>query len=207
MARHYVREDGLPGRPKTRTHSCPPKGFSLHKGLMRHLDPQGWYEKLEERRQLERAELDPPDPDYPHLKRVTDPKERDSVMCRSKVVAVCTILDDLEVAQINRRLVLEIDPACPDKILFKEIAFMLKQVRNSPARKINTKAWADHRILALYDLILMGYDPSKERKQLAAWLFPEIRRQKSQGDKFDRAVKYLNHAISVLPELRAQSSR
>jgi hypothetical protein len=101
--------------------------------------------------------------------------------------------------------VLEIDPNCPDEILFEKIATVLKRARNKPARRINTKAWAEHRILALYDLRLMGYDLSKDRKQLAAWLFPEINNEKPRGDKFDRANEYLKAAMASLNALRAQS--
>jgi hypothetical protein len=148
---HLTRlyEYGRAGRPKTKIDSSPPKGLSLHLGLMERLDPYGWYRKLEERRQFERAGSDPRDPDDPRLRRVTNPEERDGLMCRTDVVAVCNTSDDLEVAHFNGRVVLEIDPNCPDEILFEKIATVLKRARNKPARRINTKAWAEHRILAL----------------------------------------------------------
>jgi hypothetical protein len=206
VKRRYVYEDGHPGRPKTEIDSNPPKGFSRHLGLMKRLDTKGWYRQLEERRQYERTNSDPRDPDEPQLRRVTDPNELDHLMCRSDVVAECKTKDDLEVAHFNGRLVLEIDPDCPDEILFEKIATLLKRVRNGKARRIKTKAWAAHRILALYDLKLMGYDFSKERKQLAAWLFPEINDGKQRGDKFDRAIKYLKAALSSLNTVRAQAA-
>jgi hypothetical protein len=127
-------------------------------------------------------------------------------MCRTDVVAICNTQDDLEVAHYNGRVVLEIDPACPDEILFKKIAIVLKRARKGKSRRINTRAWEKHRILALYDLKLMGYDLSKDRKQLAAWLFQEISDEKRRGDKFDRAIKYLGAALSSLKTLRAQTT-
>jgi hypothetical protein len=127
-------------------------------------------------------------------------------MCRTDVVAVCTTSDDLEVAQFNGRLVLEIDPACLDEILFEKIATELKRARNGKSRRISTKGWAKHRILALYDLKLRGYHVSKDRKQLSAWLFREINDEKRRGDKYDRAVKYLRAALSSLNKLRTQTA-
>jgi hypothetical protein len=51
----------------------------------------------------------------------------------------------------------------------------------------------------------MGFDFSKDRKQLAVWLFREIKDEKQRGDKFDRARKYLEDALSSLGALRAQA--
>jgi hypothetical protein len=130
----------------------------------------------------------------------------DRIMCRTEVVALCENSNDLKVALFNKRLVLEIDPACPKEILFKKITALLKRVPNKKARRINTKAWASHRILVLYDLKLMGYEFSKERKQLAAWLFPEINSDKQRGYKFDRAKEYLDEALSSLNTIRAQAA-
>jgi hypothetical protein len=206
LAQRYVYEDGRPGRSKTKIELNPPQGFSLHLGLMKRLDLRGWYRQLEERRQYEKTNLDPRDPDDQRLRRVTDPTERDRVMCRSEVVAVCDTLDDLEVARFNGRLVLEIDLSCPDEILLEKIPAILKLARNRKTRRISTKAWAEHHILALYDLKLQGYDLSKDRKQLSAWLFPQINDEKQRGDKFDRAIKYLAAALSSLDRLRAQSA-
>jgi hypothetical protein len=206
LARRYTYENGRPGRPKTEIDSSAPKGFSLHQGLMKRLDPRGWYRELEERRQYEKSDRDPRDPDDARLRRVADPIERDRVMCRTEVVAVCNTSEDIEVAHFNARLVLEIDPACSDEILFEKIKAELNRVRDKKSRRINTKAWEQHRILALYDLKLMGHDVSKERKQLAKWLFPEIDNEKRRGDKFDRATGYLTAALSSLNTLRTQTA-
>jgi hypothetical protein len=181
---------------------------------MSRLDARGWYRELAKRQRREYLKSTPrvyikgaiprsyKDRSF---RRIANPEEMDQIMCRTDVVAVCETQNDLEVAHFNRRLVLEIDPACPDEILFKEIATLLKRVRHGKARRINTKAWGAHRILALYDFKLLGYDFSKERKQLAAWLFPEINDDKQRGDKFDRAIEYLEAALSSLNTIRAQA--
>jgi hypothetical protein len=205
--RRHTYDYGRPGRPKVKVGSTPPKGFKLHLNLMKRLDARGWYRQLEERRQLEGAESDPRDPDDQRLRRVTDPDELDRMMCRTDVVAVCNTADDMKVAHFNGRLVLEVDPLCPPELVFQKIAIVLKQARRSTPRRINTKPWVHHRILALYDLRLLGYNLTKERKQLALWLFAEIRNEKARGHKFDRAKKYLDEALSSLTTLRAQSSR
>jgi hypothetical protein len=205
MTRPYVAEDGRPGRPKTETDTKPPPGFSLHIALMEKLDPRGWYRQLAERRLYESMEGDPRD-DYFQLRQVTDPDELDRLMCRTDVLAECRSLEDLKIAQFNGHMVVEINPACPNDIVFDRLATLLDRVRSQNVRRINTKAWKEHRILALYDLKLSGYDLSLERKQLALWLFPEIGDEKARGDRFDRAKELLEVALGSLEVLRAQSS-
>lgn len=204
MTRPYVVEDGHAGRPKTEINPEPPPGFSLHDPLMEKLDKRGWYRQLAERQRYEEMDGDPHHREF-NLRQVTDPEEIDRFMCRAHVVAEVNTLDQLEGALFNGRIVIEIDPVAPKKVLFKQIAALLDDVVSRTGRQISTKAWKDHRILALYDLKLMSYDLSSERKQLAAWLFPEIDDEKKRGDKFDRAKEYLDTALSSLPALRAQS--
>lgn len=211
--RGYVVEDGRPGRPKTEIEQKPPNGFSLHDKLMERLDARGWYRQLAERKRIEEMEGDPRDVE-PWLRQITDPEEMDRIMCRVDVVAECKTADDVKIAQFNGRLVVEIDPAAPKDLLFSKISALLDTRRTSiedtklqSARRINVTPWKEHRILALYDLKLMDYDLSAERKQLAAWLFPEIDDEKRRGDKFDRAKEYLEAALASLGTLRAQSTR
>jgi hypothetical protein len=174
---------------------------------MRKLDIRGWYSQLGERQRIEKMGGDPRDYEVdPRAKRLTDPIEMDRFMCRTDVVAECESPEDLEVARFNGRIVVEIDPACPDDLLFKKIKAVLDRARDRKPRKINTNAWAEHRILALYDLQLMGYHLSKDRKQLSVWLFPELNDDKARGDKFDRARELLAAALSSLSDMRAQSS-
>jgi hypothetical protein len=205
MKRQYVAEYGRPGRPKTETETEPPRGFSLHVALMEKLDLGGWYRQLAERQLYENMEGDPRN-EYFQLRQVTDPEEFDRLMCRNEVVAECNTRQDLEIAKLNGRIVVEIDPACPNDIVFDKVAALLGRVRGQNARRINTKAWKEHRILSLYDLKLSGYDLSVERKQLALWLFPEIGDEKQRGDRFDRAKELLEVALASLAALRAQSS-
>ena len=87
MIRSYMY-DVRPGRRKTKINSKPPKGFSLHLGLMKKLDIRGWYKELGERQQYEKMDCDPHDYTVdPRLRRVTDPIEIDRFMCRIEVVA------------------------------------------------------------------------------------------------------------------------
>jgi len=202
MARAYFYEDGRPGRPRVPVNQSPPKYIFHLNALMLRLDDRGWYRELAKRQRREYLRANAPFEGRP----IGDPLEMDRIMCRTDVVAECKDKTDLEIAQFNGRVVLEIDPDCPDDRLFKKIAAILDQVRKRRSRRINTKHWATHRILALYELKLRGHDLSQDRKQLAAWLFPEIRSEKTRGDKFDRSRQYLCEAISQLPTLRAQSS-
>ena len=65
--------------------------------------------------------------------------------------------------------------------------------------------WSKHRLVELYDLMLMGYDPVKDRKKMAAWLFPEIRNPQGRGKKLDRAAKLLNEALDSVRMIDAQT--
>jgi hypothetical protein len=200
----YIYEDGFAGRPKVPINHSPPKDFSRLDALMLRLDDRGWCLELAKRQRFEALKANPP----PHRKGqpIRDPFEMDQVMCRAYAVAECKDETDLEVARFNKRIVVEIDPNCPDNLIIKQITAILDQTRKRHARQINTKHWTEHRILVLYDLELMGYDRSKNRKQLAQWLLPKISSQKAQGDKFDRAKRYLDKAKDQLPALRAQLS-
>lgn len=197
----YVYEDGSPGRPKVLIDHSPPKDFSRLDALMLRLDDRGWYHELAKRLRREALIANPVS--HGEGQPIRDPFEMDRAMCRTNSVAECKDETDLEVARFNKRIVVEIDPNCPDNLLFKQITTILHQTRKRHARQINTKHWVEHRILVLYDLELMGYDRSKNRKQLAQWLFPKISSQKAQGEKFDRAKQYLDEAKDLLPTLRA----
>lgn len=204
MAKPYHYEDGEPGRPKVEIDPSP-KWLSNHVVLMKDLDIRGWYLQLASRVAYEIKRDEFADQENWPYRPVTDPEEIDAVMCRTTPVALCQTPQELEVAQFNGRIVLEVDPNCPEALLFQEIVRVLRTVREKPVRQVNTRAWAEHRILAMYDLKLADYDLSAERKQLAAWLFPEIENQKTRGDKYDRAREYLDDAIGSIPTLRAQS--
>jgi hypothetical protein len=210
--RGYVVEDGRPGRRKTKIEQKPPNWFRLRDGLMDKLDARGWYRQLAQRKRTEEMDGNPRDVE-PWLRQITDPEEMDRIMCRVDVVAECKTANDVKIAQFNGRVVVEIDPAAPKDLLFSKIGTLhdargtsIEGTKLHLARRINVTPWKEHRILALYDLKLMDYDLSAERKQLAAWLFPEIDNEKKRGDKFDRAKEYLEAALASLNTLRAQST-
>jgi hypothetical protein len=201
LKRRYVYDYGRPGRPKVKVSPTPPKDFSRLIELMPALDARGWYRELTERLRREYLEKARETED-----QIVNQEEIDRVLCRTDVVAVCNTSDDLEVARYNGRIVLELDPVCPDKMLFSKIGPILNRLRRRAARRINTKAWVNHKILVLYEYKLMGYDVSKDRKQLAVWLYPEIKDEIQRGDKLDSANKYLEAAVASLTALRAQSA-
>ena len=127
-------------------------------------------------------------------------------MCRNEPVAKVETLLDLEVAQFNGRLVLEIDPKCLNDELIQGVEDFLEAAREDkrrPSWHISFDAWSNHRIIPLYDLQLKGHDLGRWRKQLAKWLFPEIADEKARGDKYDRARELLTEALDALPTLRA----
>jgi hypothetical protein len=66
-------------------------------------------------------------------------------------------------------------------------------------------AWRLYRIVALHELRLRGYDPQRQRKQLAAWLFPEQRNQLARGEMLDRAVELLDDALAAARAIDAQT--
>ena len=137
---------------------------------------------------------------------VRDPNEMDRLMCRAEPVAIVETALDLKVAQFNSRLVVEIDPGCLPKELYEKIGELLASARNQKPslHHVQPEAWASHRILALFDLELHGED-LQNRKQLALWLFPEVKGEKARGDRYDRACELLERAKDVLSVLRAQS--
>jgi hypothetical protein len=196
------------GRPKTKIDGAPQEGFQTYDDLTKNLDGRGWYRELESlRMRLEADKLE----DWPHLKSdfeagfrpIIDPLEMDRIMGRAEPVAKVETPQHLKAAQFNRRLVIDLDPRCLDDVLVQKIKDLLKAEREQkPTRHTSFEAWANHRILALYDLHLKGYDLDC-RKQFAGWLFPEIADLKARGDKYDRARKLLAEAVAMLSALRA----
>jgi hypothetical protein len=67
------------------------------------------------------------------------------------------------------------------------------------------RAWRDHRILALAECIHIGNSPRKDRKQLAAWLFPEIKDQTERGKKLDKAAKLLEQLRASVRVIDSQT--
>jgi hypothetical protein len=170
--------------------SAAPFDLAADDKLMASLDPQGWYRELatRQRRAHIRKHYDPEN--WSQLgtefaagfKPVDDPQEMDRLMCRTDLVAKVETPQDLAAAQINGRLVLEIDPDCLKGVLFQKIKDFLETAREEkrkPSRHISFEAWSHHRIITMYDLQLKGHDLRRRRKQLAKWLFPEISLQRA----------------------------
>lgn len=202
----FAGDDGeRRGRPKAALQRQPPQDFKLNDELMQNLDKQGWGRALADfaRREAIDAEFKPED--WKHLKRELDggfapvgSEEMDRLMCRMEPVAIVETEHDLGVALFNGRLVLEFDLACTTDLLCKKLKECLESARKRKpsGHDINIRAWANHRILALYELKLRGYDLRDDRKQLAKWLFPEIGEVKARGNKYDRARELLEQARS-----------
>jgi hypothetical protein len=221
MMMRFAGDDSVRrGRPKTKIDRAPPEGFQTYDDLTKNLDAGGWYLELAGRQRCAFVFAHYKPEDWPRLKPdfeagygpIIDPLEMDRVMGRAEPVAKVETPQDLEAAQFNRRLVIDLDPGCLDDVLFPKINDLLKAARREreeekekerererprarastkakakPNRHISFEAWANHKILALYDLQLTGYDLMGQRKQLAEWLFPEIADPKARGDKYDRA--------------------
>src|SRR5271165_4347652 len=269
----FTGDDGKRrGRRPLKVASAAPFDLAADDKLMAGLDPQGWYRELATRQRRSDIRKHYKPEDWPQLetefaaglKPIEDPQEMDRFMCRTEPVAKVETPRDLEVAQFNGRLIVEIDPDCLEDVAFQEIKGLLKDKRKEksedllnaarkekkkieywltdahtdpaelanllkekekieeeiedlleaareekrkPNRHISFEAWANHRILSLYDLELMGYDLEGQRKQLAKWLFPEIADQKTRGDKYDRARELLAEALAALKTLRAWAER
>ncbi|MGJ0393309.1 MAG: hypothetical protein ACR650_11285 [Methylocystis sp.] len=206
----YVGYDGTrAGRPSIRTTAEPPPGFSLHDDLMGSLDASGWYREIAGRLRREGIAQHYRADELARLKEdfcvapVDDPFEMDKLMCRKEPVAVVRNETDLRVATFNGRLVIEIDTDVHEEVLLRSIKTVISSCGAHPPRRKQFGAWVEHRILAFLDLLLLGYAPEKDRKQMAQWLFPEINDVEERGKKFDRAGGYLRDAIACLRSLRA----
>lgn len=202
-------DDPRPGRPPLDIDQQAPIDISSYdiraQSLGTHRD---WYEALR-RIQIEA-----------HYRGIEVPKgyeidydieRRDREMCRSQPVAQVVTERDLAVAHLNGRIIIEIDPGCLPEVLNEKVATLVattlknRKVRK-PSRHFSLEALASHGILALFALQMRGYDLSKERKQLAAWLFPKIEGEKARGDYYDRARELLYEAFALLPSWPKTSS-
>jgi hypothetical protein len=204
------------GRRPSKVTSTAPFDLAADDKLMAGLDAKGWYRELAKRKRRAfvaahygpEYDLERSNQSTAELQPIDDPEEMDRFMCRTEPVAKVETPLALKVAQFNGRLVLEVDPGCLDDVLFQKIKDLLKAVRaRKPNRHISPKAWANHRIISLYDLQLAGYDLKRRRQRLAKWLFPGIANAKARGDKYDRACEKLAEALAALSTLRAWAER
>jgi hypothetical protein len=111
-----------------------------------------------------------------------------------------------------------VDPNTPD--LAKRLGTEAEKIRKAhplPIKKprgrpnkpgniaISMNAWRVYRIVELHEFRLKGYDPRKERKQMAAWLYPEQKNERKRGEMLDRAVELLDEALAATRVVDAQT--
>jgi hypothetical protein len=196
------------GRPKIPVKRKQPDWFQTYDDRTTGLDAAGWYRELAGLARRSFLEANCSREDWQRYSNdgyapVSNPEEMDRLMCRAEPVAVVETAQDLKIAQFNSRLVVELDLGCQPKILHEKIEELLASARNQKPslHHVKPEAWAKHRILALFDLELHGED-LQNRKQLALWLFPEVKDEKARGDRYDRACELLKRAKAALAILR-----
>ena len=119
-------------------------------------------------------------------------------------------------------VLIAVDPSTPNllerlngeaKAIRERHPLPIKKQRGRPSEPANVvgidavtiEQWRVHRIITLHELRLAGHDPRKNRKQLAAWMFPEVKDQRRRGLMLDRAVELLDGALAALAILDAQT--
>jgi hypothetical protein len=65
--------------------------------------------------------------------------------------------------------------------------------------------WRKYRIVHLHKLLLNGNDLPKDRKQLAALMFPEEKDPRKRGQMLDRAKELLDEAFAAQRMIDAQT--
>jgi hypothetical protein len=228
MVRRYLKElgDGAYGRPRARIAKRPPD-FSL-------CDTRGW----DARRFLreltirqgqhawdrERAEWKTIIGSNADLAPVSDPDEVNRFLDRPPAVSQVTSKEHAAHAMDLGMILIAVDPNTPD--LAKKLSAEAKDIRaryplpknrgqpggSTDVGGINdqkVEQWRDHRIVDLYDLIIKGHDPGKDRLQLAWWLFqdgfPNVKDRRMRGKKLDRALELLREALASMRMIDAQT--
>jgi hypothetical protein len=157
-------------------------------------------------------------PWYSPGKPLTDLDEINAFLCRLPPVVQIEVDHALDLGMI----LIAVDPNTPD--LAKRLRIEAEKIRKahpSPIKKRRGRpnksgditvippeilnAWRTHRIVALLELRLRGYDPQRQRKQLAAWLYSEQKNQRARGEKLDQAVKLLDDALAAARAIDAQT--
>jgi hypothetical protein len=232
MTRGYCKEPGTKyGRPAKEIDD-PPPNFSFHdtrdwtarRWLKEIADRQGQHEWAQQRGEWETAlpasMLQAPiiDPDA-NLVPVSDPDEVNKFLARPPPIRQVTSKEDAAHDLALGRIVITVDPHTPD--LADRLNAEAKKIRRvhplptknrgrqgTNAAGINeskVQQWRQHRLVELYDLIIMGYDPVEDPKQIAAWLFSEIKNQRRRGEKLDQAVKLLDEMLNSMRMIDTQT--
>jgi hypothetical protein len=153
----------------------------------------------------------------------TDFDEINRFLCRPPAVSQIGSVKEADHALRLNYILIVVDPNTPNieqrliaeaKTIRKKHRLHLKRSPGRPrfssadttspdARKV--QQWRDHRIVTLHDLRLNGYDPRKQRKQVAALMFPEIGHGRTRGRKLDQAVKLLDDFLAAARPIEAMT--
>jgi hypothetical protein len=221
---YYKEPDVRYGRPRTRIRKEAPPEFSLSQEdeLTQKLDARGflnalvkldvWAEHIRENPDWEKRQI------YPGFETADDFQR---FLVRPDPV---TIIEDDETAKHALSLdmvLIGVDPNVSDlEVRLRKVAKEIREkhplpmARRGRPRKsgdidgvsdTDVRAWRNHRVLALRKLEHKGYNLSDDRKQLAWWLFPEVKDQVKRGHKLDKAVELLEQLCVAIRVIDAQT--
>ena len=224
VKRNYHKEPDLKyGRPKKKISKIPPSWFSNHDDLVRKLDARDFLRLIVAKQNKDDWEKRV-SKEWPHGQGIPL-FELDEINHFLKPLSPLSVLKNEEEAAHAKALgfvVISIDPHVPNlaSSLKKIIGEIRKDYPFPVRRKVGRQSiegdmplfdetdlqqWKDHRILALYDLRLRDFVRPEQRKQIASWLFPEIKNQTDRGNKLDKAQKILDQFLSSLRSIDAQT--
>jgi hypothetical protein len=153
---------------------------------------------------------------------LSDPDEINAFLCCPSAVTQIESVEKADHALRLRMILIAVDPNTPD--LAKRLGIEAEKIRTAhplPIKKPRGRssksgnvsgigldtlgAWRTHRIIELHELRLREFDPRKQRKQVAAWLFPEHQNQRARGKMLDRSVELLDEALAAARVIDAQT--
>jgi hypothetical protein len=152
------------------------------------------------------------EPPYLRGRPMTDPEAINKFLCRPQPVSQIGSIEDAEHALRLGMILIAVDRNTPNlkerlyeeaKAIRKKYPLPINNQRGHPGDPADVggfdagkvRQWRAHRIISLHELLLKGYDLHKDRKQLAAWMFPEQKDQRKRGLKLDRSAELLNEAL------------
>jgi hypothetical protein len=227
MPRGYYKElDVKYGRPRTKIAKTPPDFFRTYDEEMKSWDVRRFLRELMIRQgdhdwDLRRSEWEA-EPPYTRGSPLTDPDAINRFLCRLPPVSQIESMEDAQHALRLKMILIAVDPNTPD--LESQLIAQARAVRTKhplPIKKQRGRPndstdipgidenkvdqWRLHRIVSLHDCRLKGYDPRKDRKQLAAWMFPEEKEPRKQGQMLDRSAELLDEALLAQRVIDAQT--
>jgi hypothetical protein len=213
---YYKEPDTKYGRPKTRILKKRPDFFRTYDEEMKSWDARRFLRKLMIRQgnhdyALRRHEWED-EPPYVRGLPMTDPDAINKFLCRLPPVSRIGSIDDAQHALRLGMILIAIDRNTPNlkkrldeeaKTIRKEHPLPVNKQRGRPREPVDVvgfdagkvRQWRAHRIISLHELLLKGYDLHRDRKQLAAWMFPEQKDQRKRGLLLDRSAKLLHEAL------------